>query len=279
MTNSNRIALITGVSVGGTGLATAVALSKAGWTVYAGARRPETLSDLEGLHLLKLDVTDEASIQTAIQTIRAHGHSVDVLVNNAAYGEMGTVEEVPIARIRQQFETNVFGLVRMCQLVLPMMRQNGWGRIINVSSMGGEFTTPFAGFYHATKYAVESLSDALRIEVEQFGVDVVVVQPGGINTPLAQQTVDAIPSEENSPYAAQLSAFRQFSQQMSSMFDQIAVLPERVAEVIVSAIQADKPLTRYKVLVQDMSSVNFTRNAADRERDNGLRQQFGLIAP
>jgi NAD(P)-dependent dehydrogenase (short-subunit alcohol dehydrogenase family) len=274
----NRTALITGVSVGGSGYAAAAALAQAGWTTYAGSRRPETLESLgqQGIRVLRLDVTDEVSIQAAVSDIEAQHGAVDVLVNNAAYGEMGAVEEVPIARIRRQFETNVFGLVRMCQAVLPGMRRKGWGRIVNVSSMGGEFTTPFAGFYHASKYAVESLSDALRMEVQPFGIEVVVVQPGGINTPLAHQTVEAIPADPQSAYALQLHAFRQVSEGMRAMFDQLTVSPEQVTQVIVDAVEAVHPLTRYKVTLQDMQAVNQQRDTADRERDKTLRQQLGL---
>lgn len=278
MSQVDKTALITGVSVGGSGFAAALALAQAGWTTYAGSRRPETLESLgqQGIRVLRLDVTDEGSIQAAVSGIEARHGAVDALVNNAAYGEMGAVEAVPMERIRRQFETNVFGLVRMCQAVLPGMRRKGWGRIVNVSSMGGEFTTPFAGFYHASKYAVESLSDALRMEVQPFGVEVVVVQPGGINTPLAHQTIAAIPTDPQSAYAPQLHAFRQVNEGMMAMFDQLTVSPEQVARVILDALQADHPLTRYKVTVQDMQAVNQARDAADRERDRTLRQQFGL---
>jgi NAD(P)-dependent dehydrogenase (short-subunit alcohol dehydrogenase family) len=280
MTVERKVALVTGVSAGGSGWATALQLAQAGWITYAGTRRPQAAADLQqqGITVLPLDVTDEASMQAAVRSIEAQHGKIDALVNNAAYGEMGPVEEVPLERIRRQFETNVFGLVRMCQLVLPGMRRQGWGRIINVSSMGGEFTTPFAGFYHATKYAVESVSDAVRMEVQPFGVDVVVVQPGGINTPLAFQTVEAIPTNETSAYRAYLQAFRVVSEASMQMMDQIGVAPESVAKVIVSAIQADQPYTRYKIAPQDMEAVNSTRNTSDRERDAALRQQLGLAA-
>jgi NAD(P)-dependent dehydrogenase (short-subunit alcohol dehydrogenase family) len=273
-----KVALITGVSKGGTGEASALALNRAGWTVYAGARRPENLAGLtaQGIEVIPLDVTDEPSMRSAVESIERAPGRIDALVNNAAYGEMGAVEDVPLDQVRTQFETNVFGLVRMCQLVLPLMRRQRAGRIVNLSSMGGEMTTPFAGYYHATKYAVESLSDALRMEVLPFGVEVIVIQPGGINTPLAHQTVASIPVGENSPYRAQLAAFRQVSEAMMGMSDQINVSPERVAEVIVSALTHDQPLTRYKVTTQDMDETNRTRDAADRERDAALRQQLGL---
>lgn len=278
MAQTHKTVLITGVSQGGSGAAAARALAQAGWIVYAGTRRPETLTDLAaaGVTLLPLDVTQESDRQAAVQHIVGQHGAVDALINNAAYGEMGAVEDVPVERMRAQFETNVFGLVRMCQLVLPGMRGKGRGRIVNVSSMGGEFTTPFAGFYHATKYAVESLSDALRMEVLPFGVEVIVVQPGGINTPLAHQTVQAIPTPAESAYADDLRVFRATSEAMMQHIGQFTVSPEQVAEVIVSALHAESPLTRYKVTVQDMDAVNQERDAADRTRDTTLRGQLGL---
>jgi NAD(P)-dependent dehydrogenase (short-subunit alcohol dehydrogenase family) len=277
MSAQNRVALVTGVSNGGTGYTTSVMLAQNGWKVYAGARHVQAVSQLQeyGVHVIPLDVTDESSMVSAVQSIEAKHGAVDALVNNAAYGEMGAVEEVTMDRIRKQFETNVFGLVRMIQLVLPGMRRQSRGRIINVSSMGGEFTTPFASFYHASKYAVESISDGLRMEVQPFGIDVVVVQPGGIRTGLATKTLEAIPTGEGSAYGVNLQAMRQVSFAVASM-PQVMVTPEQVAAVIVEAIQADSPLTRYKITTADMHEVNQQRNVADRQRDAALVQQFGM---
>ena len=172
--------LITGCS-SGIGQAAALALHEAGRTVVATARNPDTLSGLagRGLRTLALDVTDESSMRAAVDA----AGPIDVLVNNAGYGLYGTVEQLPMAEIRRQFETNFFGLVRLTQLVLPGMRAAGGGRILNVSSMGGRATLPGGAFYHASKYAVEALSDALRMEVAQFGIDVVLIEPGPVRTP------------------------------------------------------------------------------------------------
>ena len=172
--------LITGCS-SGIGQAAALALHEAGRTVVATARNPDTLSGLagRGLRTLALDVTDESSMRAAVDA----AGPIDVLVNNAGYGLYGTVEQLPMAEIRRQFETNFFGLVRLTQLVLPGMRAAGSGRILNVSSMGGRATLPGGAFYHASKYAVEALSDALRMEVAQFGIDVVLIEPGPVRTP------------------------------------------------------------------------------------------------
>jgi NAD(P)-dependent dehydrogenase (short-subunit alcohol dehydrogenase family) len=258
-------------------MAAALALAGKGWTTYATTRSTSETAELErhGIRVLHLDVTDEASIRAAFQIIDAEHEAVDVLINNAAYGQMGAVEEVPLDLVRRQFETNVFGLVRMSQMVLPGMRRKGWGRIINLSSMGGEFTTPFAGFYHATKYAVEAISNALRMEVEQFGIDVVVVQPGGINTPMAHRTTDSIATVAGSPYENDIAAFRTVSAAAMKMTEMM-VTPQRVAEIILEAVQADKPLTRYKVTPADMTETNTQRDAADRQGDNALRQQLGM---
>src|SRR5881397_2583249 len=195
----SKAVLITGCS-SGIGRATAQHLAGRGWTVYATARRAESLTDLRaaGCRTLALDVTDEASMQAAVRTVEETERAVGVLVNNAGYSQSGAVESVSIDDVRRQFETNVFGLVRMCQLVLPGMREQRWGRIVNVSSMGANFTFPGGGFYHATKYAVEAISDALRFEVKGFGVDVVIVQPGLIRTEFSA-TVAAVTDAGDGP--------------------------------------------------------------------------------
>ena len=148
--------------------------------MYATARRPETLAELEakGCKTLALDVTDEASRRAAVEAVVAAEGAVGVLINNAGYSQSGAVESVADERVRAQFETNVFGLLAICRLVLPGMREQGWGKIVNVSSMGGRFTFPGGGLYHASKHAIEALSDALRFEVKGFGVDVIIDRAG-----------------------------------------------------------------------------------------------------
>ena len=175
--------LITGCSTG-IGRATATRLAGRGLTVYATARRLASIADLEdaGCRTLALDVTDEGSMRAAVEAVETAHEAVGALVNNAGYSQSGAVETLPMERLRAQFETNVFGLVRMCQLVLGGMRRAGRGRIVNISSMGGKLVFPGGGAYHASKYAVEALSDALRFEVNGFGVRVVVVEPGLITT-------------------------------------------------------------------------------------------------
>ena len=199
--------LITGCS-SGIGRATALSLHEAGLTVYASARNVESLADLAdmGIQTLRLDVTDEESMAAAVTAVEADAGSVGVLINNAGYGLYGPVEQQPMSEVRRQFETNFFGLVRLTQLVLPGMRRARRGRIVNVSSMGGRTTLPGGAFYHASKHAVEAFSDALRMEVAQFGIDVVLIEPGPVKTPwndvaAASMSTAGQPAEAD-PYAA-----------------------------------------------------------------------------
>lgn len=198
----SRPVLITGCSTG-IGRATALRLVRSGLTVVATARREESIADLrlEGCRTLALDVTDDASMRSAVEQVEAEHGPVGALVNNAGYSLSGAVETLDMADLRRQLETNVLGLVRMTQLVLPGMRTAGWGRVVNMGSMGGRLTFPGGGAYHATKYAVEALSDALRFEVAGFGVKVVLIQPGFIRTEFAETAAAGTRAAEG-PYAA-----------------------------------------------------------------------------
>jgi NADP-dependent 3-hydroxy acid dehydrogenase YdfG len=248
---ASRAVLITGCSTG-IGRATAEHLAEQGWTVYATARRPESIADLEakGIRTIALDVTDEASMQEAVRKVEEAEGAVGVLVNNAGYSQSGAVESVKIDDIRAQFETNVFGLIRMCQLVLPGMRRQGWGRIVNVSSVGGRLTFPGGGIYHGTKHAVEAISDALRFEVRDFGVDVIVVEPGLIRTQFADVAVSKIESgtTDSGPYGEFNAAVATAT--AGAYEGPIAKLgggPEAVAHKIGKAISRRRPKTRYPV--------------------------------
>jgi NADP-dependent 3-hydroxy acid dehydrogenase YdfG len=194
--------LITGCS-SGIGRETARRLAGKGWTVYATARKPDSIADLaaDGCKLLALDVTDEASMTAAVTAVEEAEGAVGALVNNAGYSQSGALETLPIERLRAQFETNVFGLVRMCQLVLPKMRAAGRGRIVNIGSMGGKLTFPGGGAYHATKYSVEAISDALRWEVAGFGVRVVLIEPGLITTSFGETAAGSIADAASVPTA------------------------------------------------------------------------------
>ena len=268
--------LVTGCS-SGIGKATAQRLVGAGHTVYATARRPETLRDLEaaGARTLALDVTQEESMAAAVEAIETEHGSVGTLVNNAGYGVYGPVEEVPINDARREFETNVFGLGRLTQLVLPAMRRAGRGRIINISSMGGRLVYPTGGWYHASKYAVEALSDALRVEVAAFGVTVVLVEPGLIRTEFESVASGGLaPHTASGPYA-QLR--RKSDERMRQSYrSRASVPPGVVAEVIRTAVEADRPRTRYVVTPAAKAQVQLRRLAGDRVWDAVMRRVYGI---
>jgi NAD(P)-dependent dehydrogenase (short-subunit alcohol dehydrogenase family) len=240
--------MITGCSTG-IGRATAELLAREGRTVYATARRLESIEDLKasGCRTLALDVTDEASMSAAVRAVEDAEGEVGALVNNAGYSQSGAVESVPLDSVRAQFETNVFGLVRMCQLALPGMRRAGRGRIVNVSSMGGKLVFPGGGIYHATKHAVEALSDAMRYEVKGFGIQVVVIEPGLIKTNFADTVAGAMP-EEDGPYA---DFNRSVTEATSGAYEgplaRLGAGPEAVAQAISKSLSAKRPRTRYPV--------------------------------
>ncbi len=274
----SKAVLITGCS-SGIGRATAQRLADAGWTVYATARRVEAIGDLEarGCTTLSLDVTDESSMQAAVAAVEGAEGAVGALVNNAGYSQSGAVEEVAADRVRRQFETNVFGLVRMCQLVLPGMRRQGFGRIVNLSSMGGRFTFPGGGFYHATKHAVEAISDALRFEVAGFGVDVAIIEPGLIRTAFgetaAESISDAPPS--NGPYDGFNAAVAASTRGVyEGPLAKLGGGPDRVARAIERAITAKRPRTRYRVTPSAGIFIAQRRLLTDRLWDGLMRTQF-----
>ena len=249
--SASRAVLITGCS-SGIGRATAERLAVRGWPVYATARNVESISDLEarGCRLLELDVTDEDSMRRAVEEVERVEGAVGVLINNAGYSQSGAVEGVPMEKVRRQFETNVFGLTRMCQLVLPGMRAQGFGKIVNLSSMGGKLTFPGGGFYHATKHAVEALSDALRFEVAGFGVDVIVVEPGLIRTEFAQTAAGSMEeASPDDPYAGFDAAVARATREGYERGPLARMVggPEAVAEAIERAITAERPRARYAV--------------------------------
>jgi len=246
----SKAALITGCS-SGIGRATALRLAEKGWRVYATARDPSSIDELasRGCVTLALDVTDEASMRQAVDTIVAKEGAVGALVNNAGYSQSGAAETVSMELIRRQFETNVFGLVRLTQLVLPGMREQGWGRIVNISSMGGRLTFPGGAYYHATKHAVEAFSDALRFESRGFGVRTVIVEPGLILTSFGDAAVDSMTSApEEGPYASfNADVARLTKGAYEGPMARLGAPPEAVAKVIERAISARKPKARYKV--------------------------------
>ena len=270
--------LITGCSTG-IGRATAEHLAAKGHIVYATARKPESLSDLEakGIRTLALDVTEEESMAAAVKAVEDAEGAVGALVNNAGYSQSGAVESVKLDDIRSQFETNVFGLIRMSQLVLPGMRRQGHGRIVNVGSMGGKLVFPGGGVYHATKFAVEAISDAMRFEVKGFGVDVVLIEPGLITTEFAAAAVGALNrgTTDDGPYG-------EFNQAVadgttgaySGPTAKLGGPPEAVAKVIEKAITTGRPRTRYKVTASARLIMGQRKLLTDRGWDRFVGTQF-----
>jgi NAD(P)-dependent dehydrogenase (short-subunit alcohol dehydrogenase family) len=275
----SRAVLVTGCS-SGIGAATAGRLAAAGWTVYATARRPETLADLEakGCRTLALDVVDEASRKAAVDAVVAAEGAVGVLVNNAGYSQSGAVESVPDERVRAQFETNVFGALALCRLVLPGMREQGWGKVVNVSSMGGRLTFPGGGVYHATKYALEALSDTMRYEVRGFGVDVILIEPGIIKTGFGDAVVRELGEVKaaEGPYSDFNEAVGRTTQEVyeKGLLARLGGPPEAVAEVIEKAINARRPKARYTVTPSARLLISLRSLLPDSGWDAMLRSSF-----
>jgi NADP-dependent 3-hydroxy acid dehydrogenase YdfG len=273
--------LISGCS-SGIGAATAAALVQAGHTVYATARKAETLADLEalGAHPLELDVTSESSMLAAVNAVEAEHGQVGTLINNAGFAEYGPIEESDLELVRAMFDTNVFGLARLTQLVLPAMRRARSGRIVNIGSMGGRLTFPVGGYYHATKYAVEAISDALRVEVKPFGIEVILVEPGLIRTNFESGMNERLEAgaarpDTDTAYGDLLAASEK-NTTSSYANDFMATGPETVAAVVVKAVQSPRPRSRYVVTPAARFMINLRRFGGDRIWDRTMRQRFGL---
>ncbi|MDQ4501584.1 oxidoreductase [Sinomonas sp. ASV322] len=246
-TTARHVALVTGAS-SGIGAATVRALMAAGFTVCATARRVERMQGLadDGARVLAMDVTEDASMVDGVRRITEEAGRIDVLVNNAGYGAYGSLEDVPIDDARRQFEVNVFGLARLTQLVLPGMRTRGAGTIVNVSSMGGKFYEPLGSWYHATKFAVEGLSDSLRIELRPFGVRVVLIEPGPILSEWSGIARDSlVDASKGTAYEA--NARKVANVLEASYVPGRASEPEVVARAVVRAVRSKHPAPRYPV--------------------------------
>ena len=271
----SRPVLITGCSTG-IGRATAEHLADDGWNVHATARRPDSIEDLarRGCNTHALDVTDEESMRNAVEEVEKD-RPIGALINNAGYSQSGAIETLPMDSVRRQFETNVFGLIRMCQLVLPGMRDAGSGRIVNLSSMGGKLTFPGGGVYHATKHAVEALSDALRFEVGEFGVDVVVIEPGLIATEFGETASASMADIEHGPYAKfNATVAKVTANAYTGPMARLGAGPEAVAGKIARALTAGRPATRYKVTPSAKMVMGMRRVMTDRMWDRFVRSQY-----
>jgi len=277
--SASRTVLITGCS-SGIGKATALYLAGRGRRVYATARRLDGLDDLAkaGCTLLPLDVTDESSMQAAVGEIERSDGAVGVLINNAGYSQGGAVESVPMDLIERQFATNVFGAVRMCQLVLPGMRRQRWGKIVNIGSMGGKLTFPGGGYYHATKYALEAISDALRFEVKGFGIDVVLIEPGLIRTQFGETAAGSIDdgATTDGPYASFNAATKKAVAQAyeEGPLSHMGGGPDAVAHTIERAISSSHPRARYTVTASADFMIGLRRTLPDSAWDGFMASQF-----
>jgi NAD(P)-dependent dehydrogenase (short-subunit alcohol dehydrogenase family) len=279
MAEPSKAVLITGCS-SGIGHATALRLAGSGWRVYATARRPETIADLgdAGCRTLALDVTDEQSMRAAVDAVEQAEGAVGVLVNNAGYSQSGAIESVSLDAVRRQFETNIFGLVRLTQMVLPRMRSQRWGRIVNLGSMGGRLSFPGGGHYHATKHALEAISDALRFELRGFGIDVILLEPGLIRTEFGETatgSMTGIASSEEDPYArfnATVGAVTKGA--YDGPMRLLGAGPERVAKVIERAISRRNPPPRITITPSAKLTIAMRRLMPDRLWDATMRRQF-----
>ncbi|MBB1525467.1 oxidoreductase [Pectobacterium carotovorum subsp. carotovorum] len=272
----SKVILVTGAS-SGIGEATALRLKASGHTVYAAARRIERMQKLaeSDIRVLPLDVTDSVSVQTVVDTIIAECGRIDVVVNNAGYGSYGAVEEVSPEEGRAQFDVNVFGAVRLTQLVLPHMRAQRSGTVINITSMGGKIYTPLGAWYHGTKFALEAISDCLRLEVEPFGIDVVVIEPGGIKTEWADiAAAKLLDVSGHGAYAKQAEAMADSMVGESSRKRQSS--PQVIADTITQAVSARRPKTRYAVGFGAKPMICLRRLLSDRLFDRFMRMATGI---
>ncbi|OUJ12662.1 oxidoreductase [Acetobacter sp. DsW_063] len=267
---SKPVALVSGAS-SGIGKDIALRLLREGYVVYGGARRVGNMADIEaaGGHAIALDVTDDASMTQAIDRIMHEQRRLDVLVNGAGYGQYGALEDVPMTAARRQMETNLIGAARLVQLCLPHMRAAGDGAILNISSIGGKFALPLGGWYHASKFALEGYSDALRNEVRQFGVEVIVIEPGGIASEWEDIAADEASHLSGAgAYAAMVEKFRNMRGKRQ------APPPAVVSDLVVRALNARRPAIRYSGGLMARPLLFLRRHLSDRMFDRLIMSAF-----
>lgn len=247
MIMKKNVILITGAS-SGIGFETAKMLASFGHIVYGTSRSMDRLEKLKefGVNLLELDVSIDESCKNCINRIIEKEGKIDVLINNAGFGSYGPIETVSIEDAKKQFEVNVYGVIRVTQLVIPYMRDNGYGRIINVSSAGGRVTTYLGGWYHASKYALEALSDSLRMELKEFGIEVSIIEPGGVKSNWGLITADnLLKAGKESPYEEICTKVSNVYKMMYGGDSKLMTKPEKVAKIISKAVNKKHPKTRY----------------------------------
>jgi len=268
----NKVVLITGASAG-MGKETALLLAKNGYTVYGAARRIDKMNDLKegGIKTLQLDVTKDDSMVKCVEQIIANEGRIDILVNNAGFGSYGAVEDVPMADAKYQLEVNLFGAVRLIQLVLPAMRQQQGGKIVNISSIGGKMATPLGGWYHASKFALEGLSDSLRNEVKPFGIDVIVIEPGGIRSEWGGIAFDSLLKVSGH------TAYQPMADKFAAAFKGTEGKnppPIIIAELIRKAIEAKRPKARYAAGYMARPALLMKKIFSDRMVDKIIMSQI-----
>ena len=279
MTGKKKVALVTGSS-SGMGFTTAVMLARAGIHTYASMRnlkKSKTITDLADkenlpLQVIQLDVNDDKSVKDAIAKIVTEKERIDVLVNNAGYGLFGSIEDVSIEEMKAQFETNFFGVMRVTQLVLPTMRKQKSGTIVNVSSVGGRISLPVLSAYNSTKFALEGLSESMSYELEPFGIKVVIIEPGVIRTNIMNSSIFAKKAQDpKSPY---FSLIQKVESNFKSMMENKSSPPEEVAKVILGALTSKNPQLRYTVGDDAATMIQARVNMSDNEFKKMIMQNF-----
>lgn len=270
-----KTVLITGASAG-IGKETAIYLAQNGYNVYGAARRTDKMQDLiaYGIKPIEMDVTKDESVKTCVEQIFKETGSIDILINNAGFGQYGAIEDVSIKDAQYQLDVNVLGAMRVSQLVLPKMRENKYGKIINISSIGGKVSMPMGGWYHASKFAIEALSDAMRAEVKPFGIDVIVIEPGGIKSEWAGIAMDNL--EKNSVNSAYLDTIRKMTKVMKELNarDDANSQPIVIAKLVKTAIESNNPKTRYSAGTMAKQILFMRKILSDKLMDKLISRQF-----
>lgn len=270
-----KVVLITGAS-SGIGKTTACELIKKGYIVYGAARNLEKMNDIKdiGVNVIKIDVTKDESIKDGINHVFENEGRIDILINNAGFGSYGSVEDVPLSDARYQMDVNLFGAARITQLVLPKMIDNRYGKIINISSIGGKIASAFGGWYHASKFALEALSDSLRNEVRQFGVDVIVIEPGGIKTEWGSIAANNLLKVSGQGRYKKMA--EGFASMLNSVDENSGAEPKVIADIIYDAITAEEPETRYSAGFMAKEMLEMRKTKSDKEFDEILHSQLEM---
>jgi len=280
---TQKVAIVTGSS-SGMGLETSLILARNGFYTYATMRKlagegSKQLTDITKsenlpLQIIQLDVNDDKSVQDAINTIVKEKDRIDVVVNNAGYDLMGALEETSMEELKGQFETNLFGAVRVIQSVTPIMRKQGAGIIVNITSLGGRISYPLNSAYHATKFALEGLSESIQYELEPFGIKIIVIEPGGVGSNFLKnlKMVSKASDPSNSPYGPLQNSLSEYFKQ----WFQTAIHPSEVAKTVLRAVTSDNPEFRYVVGKDAMMTLESRKSMSDREFQDMIKKQINV---